>query len=221
MKSRLGISILLLGFVICVFSPFYFMFIGIPSFIIGSLLVWFSDMKTTHKILWSLLPIILWYPLSALFINYHRHISMENAQKKDFYINYDFKGTVTVIESKCGNDPIIKDDRLQFEIPENGIYLFNGELKAGYVDERIFQRYADGNLSTLQDIHSQFINEGMDTTGKEKIIGTSAGAFGRRHNNIDYITFKIVTNKMYSDNELSNWDRVQDRLIDSLIINCK
>jgi len=51
--------------------------------------------------------------------------SARRMQKKDFYVNDNFKGSFTVVESKCGKEPIIENDRLQFKIPENGVYLFN------------------------------------------------------------------------------------------------
>ena len=77
-------------------------------------------------------------------------IGKSTAQKRDYIIPEDFKGTIKIVESKCGETPIIKKGRIQFNIPQNGIYLFNGELKSGYINERHYIQKKNGELVELK-----------------------------------------------------------------------
>ena len=148
-----------------------------------------------------------------------------NAQKRDYYVNYDFKGPFTVIESKCGKEPILKNDRLQFNIPDNGVYLFNGELKSGHIYERVFQINIDGTATRIVDKHWPTENTDKDTAGIEMIVGTRYGSYGSRTNNknekVNSISRFIETNKIYSDKDENRNHFKHDRLVNNLISECK
>lgn len=180
MKKEIGVVIISIALIISVASPYAMLLIGIPVFIIGLVALWISKTNRKTKLLWSIIPPILWFPLAALWLFIYNSIGQINAQKRDYYINESFKGRMMIVESKCGDHPIVKNDRLQFEIPENGVYFFNGELKSGHIDRRVFLKQSNGNTVQLKDGIWPTKPEEKDTLGKEEIVGYWGGSFGTR-----------------------------------------
>lgn len=225
MKKEIGIVIIVIALLVSVASPYAVLLIGIPVFIIGLLALWISKANKRTKLLWSIIPPILWFPLTLIWLFIYNSIGQMNAQKRDFYVNYDFKGSFTVVESKCGEQAVIENDRLQFQIPNNGIYLFDGELKSGHIDERVFQINKDGTTSRIEDKHWPTENAEKDTSGIEKIIGTRFGSFGARTTEDDIktnsISRYIETNKIYSVKEGNKAHFEHDRMIINLLSKCK
>ncbi len=225
MKKQIGISIIVIGFIISLASPYTVMIIGVPTFILGVILLWISKTNKRTKIIWSLVPPILWIPLTTLWLFMYNSIGKMNAQKRDYYISEDFKGAVVIVESKCGNEPILKDDRLQFEIPKTGVYLFNGELKSGHIDRRIFLKKENGELKQLNGGIWPTKSEEKDTTGSETVTGFWGGTFGTRYDQSNsesnFTSINIETNKVYTDKQIWKMNKNQDDLIDILITKCK
>jgi len=62
-----------------------------------------------------------------------------------------------------------------------------------------------------------------DTTEKEKIIGYWGGSFGTRNDesNKNFITINNETKKIYTDKQIWKLNNEREKIIDSLILNCK
>ena len=215
-----GIVIIAIAFIISVVSPYAVFLIGIPVFLLGLLSLWQSKAQRRTKLIWSIAPPVLWFPLTTLWLFIYNSIGQLNAQKKDFYISEDFRGSVVIVESICGNDPILKEDRLQFEIPMSGVYMFNGELESGHIDRRVFLRKESGELVQLENGIRPTKLEDKDTTKQERIIGYWGGVMGTRGEST-FISVNIETNKVYSDKQEWRIKREQEQLIDSLLTDCK
>ena len=189
------------------------------------MVLWFSKATRKSKLIWSIIPPILWLPLTVFWLFVYNSIGQVNAQKRDYYVNYDFKGSFTVIESKCGEEPIIENNRLQFKIPNNGVYLFNGELKSGHIDRRVFLKQSNGKTVQLKDGIWPTKPEEKDTMGKEEIIDYWGGSFGTRtdqkNNESNFITINIETNKVYTEKQIWKMQRDQDKLIKEQLTNCE
>ena len=220
-KSRIGKTLIIIGLIISL-NPYLIFFIGGPIFIIGSIIYWTTKKSKKSKTFWTLIPIIIWYPLMISFFSITGIIGKSTAQKRDYIIPEDFKGTIKIVESKCGETPIIKKGRIQFKIPQNGIYLFNGELKSGYINERNYIQKKNGDLVELKSKYFANKDRRKDTTGIEKIIkidGISYGSFGDDKSN--FIGKDVKTNKIYDDNEKWKMNKEQNEIIDSLRADCK
>ncbi len=98
--------------------------------------------------------------------------------------------------------------------------MFNGELKSGYIDRRVFLRKKTGELVQLENGMRPTKLEDKDTTMQERIIGYWDGGMGAIGES-SYISINIETNKVYSDKQEWRIKREQDLLIDSLLTNCK
>ena len=119
-KYIIGLTIIVLTFLVSL-NPYLLIF-TIPIFLIGVGLLWFSKTKILKKILWTVLPLILWYPLMHLFFYLSGIIGTATAQKLDFNFPDNFKGKAIVIQQiDCGQEILKKDGREQLNFPENGI----------------------------------------------------------------------------------------------------
>ena len=149
------------------------------------------------------------------------------AQKRDYIIPEDYIGRIAVVESECGLTPEKKDGRLQFVIPSNGVYLFDGELKSGILDEKYYVRKQSGERVEIKAIYR---DTEIDTSGEKRIVGVSGGSFSNRtsYNKEGEVSIRlrslhknIVLNKPYRDKELWQLSEAQVKIIDSLLVSCK
>ncbi|MEM6376768.1 MAG: hypothetical protein AAF705_01065 [Bacteroidota bacterium] len=205
-------------------NPYWIIFIGSPVFVLGAIIYWSTNNSKKSKLLWTLIPILFWWPLYFSSIWLHGEIGTALAQKRDYIIPEDLKAKQLVImESKCGKIPPVINDRLQFEFPSNGIYLFNGSLKSGYINERYFLKRENGALEVLESKYWLDDFEIQDTSGSQVIIGLYGGTFGSYNSlskeKINKITKLIAFNKLYDDKALPTYSK-REKILDSLRINC-
>lgn len=154
MWFNIGITLIILSFVAAM-NP-YFLIYAIPVFSAGALFIWLSKRKLKTKVLWTMIPLLAWYPAMLLFLLAYTAIGKANAQKLDFIFEEDFRGRVIVISnSPCGQKVVIKDGREQLYIPENGILLYQGEIEAGIIDHRYFRRTNQGKLIPIPENHAR------------------------------------------------------------------
>lgn len=219
--SLIGKILIIVGLVISL-NPYLIIFIGGPIFLIGVLTYWSTKTAKKSKLKWTITPIVIWYPLMIAFFWVEETIGTAMAQKRDYIISEKFKGTIKVVESECGLKPEIKNGRLQFEIPQNGIYLFNGELKSGYINEKIYIKKENGQLVEIESIFRAAKEAEKDTSGIEKIIGIHGGSYGSfGDNKTNFIEKYVETNKVYDDKTKWRMNKKQDEILDSLRTACK
>lgn len=207
----------------------YFLIITVPLFIIGVVLIWLSAIETSSKNLWTALPVILWYPSFLLFMYSSGIIGTRLAQKLDFIFPKDFKGQVMIIEKmKCGQPKMIIDGREQLIIPKNGILLYQGELKQGYVNHKYYQLLSNNKRIELPERanHMYFSDEKSppdSTTTGVWLSGTGSGTLYPQKENINYrfmyllVASKEESNKFYEFNYMKTFEK----LAETLIIKCK
>jgi len=63
-RAKIGIAIIVVCFIASIY-PYMFMF-AFPVYLVGAILVWLSNLPTVAKVLWTLLPLALWYPVIYL-----------------------------------------------------------------------------------------------------------------------------------------------------------
>ena len=117
-RSRLGKIFIIIGLIISL-NPYLIIFFGGSLFIVGSIIYWTTEKSRKLKFLWTITPMLIWYPLMLSLFWISGIIGTATAQKRDYIIHENFKGKIKIIESECGKVPLIKAGRIQFEIPEN------------------------------------------------------------------------------------------------------
>ena len=143
-KFLIGQIVITLTFLVSL-NPYLLIF-TVPVFLIGVGLLWLSKTKIFNKTLWTILPIILWYPSFHAFMYLTGTIGTATAQKLDFNFPDNFKGKAIVIQQMdCGQEIKIKDGREQLNFPENGILLYKGKIESGYINHQYYYVTSTGD----------------------------------------------------------------------------
>ena len=224
MKVKIGGIIIILSFLISL-NPYLLIF-GIPLFIIGiiTLLLFNKDLKT--KLIWILTPIILWYPMMKLFLYLMGVIGTANAQKLDLIFPKNFKGKAIIIsEMPCGEKIKIIDKREQLYIPENGILLYNGSFKGGYVNNRYFTIDKNGNKTTIPFLANYMFWDDSETKPSESKIGVWLSGGGSIYNHDSYggINYSFREFLISSNDSLEKWSELKqlEKLANGIVAKCK
>ena len=117
MKFIVGIIFIVFGWLISL--NIFLLLVSIPLFLIGAILVLFSDKKILVKIITIVLPIILWFVVWGIMGYF--------IQQKDsviVIIPYKFSGQARVVYGESnGIIPPEEDGKMQLLIPSNGVLI--------------------------------------------------------------------------------------------------
>jgi len=115
-----GLLLIAITFVACVIS-FWLLYYGIFLFAAGTLLVFLSKKPIKTKLLTTILPIIIYVPVTYVFL-----LAYNYTTPKTFLIPIDYDGTVRVVyEEKCGVELHVENGRQIFQFPKSGILILN------------------------------------------------------------------------------------------------
>ena len=174
MIGKIGIGIIVLTFIVSL--NIYLLLFTIPVFVLGVLLVWFSKKKVLTKTLWSVLPVILWYPSFKTFYYLSGTIGTATAQKFDFIFPNGFKGSAIVVGNiSCGQPVKIKDGREQLLFPSNGILLYQGKADAGYINHKYYYQINKDSLLPLPDRASYMYFDDEKNQPPSDVVGVWLG----------------------------------------------
>ncbi|WP_340833040.1 hypothetical protein [Polaribacter sejongensis] len=145
--DKIGISLLVLGFLIPFFIYFGFI-IGLPIYIIGIIILLFGNLKIKQKLLWILIPAILFVPVSKIYSSVSFYFA--DIQKFDIILPENFKGTAIIIDnSDFGQTFEKKHRREQIIFDENGIAFYPTELEMDRSKFRVFTKQKNGELKQI------------------------------------------------------------------------
>lgn len=135
-----------MSFIACVIS-FWLLFYGVPVFIIGTILVFLSTKTIKIKLLTTILPVGVYFPLMYLFLLIYNH-----TEPKTFLIPANYQGTIRIVyEEKCGTK-IQKENRRQLlEFPENGILILSENFDGG-IDNEYYLIDKSGRRTRVEEI---------------------------------------------------------------------
>lgn len=137
MKKRkilfwLGKIIIMLAFIGSEDPPnlsFYVIF----AFALGVIFIWLSGKKVLVKVLWIVLPVILWFPVAKLrnvVANYYFECTQVR-YKVEF--PFHFNGYFAIVEdSPCGQKNNRKNYHEAINVPNSGILLYPKELEYSF-----------------------------------------------------------------------------------------
>lgn len=183
MRDRLGIAIIILAFGVSVISPYWIIFV-IPIFIIGVVITWTTNRTIKQKILWTILPIVIWLPTVYFFMYSGGKLGKWTAQKFDFVFPYKFQGRAVVIgDMPCGQPIKIKDGREVLTFPDNGVLLYQGKIETGYINHKYFQADSLGNNRELRELGDYMFWDDVKNKPSTSLKGVFIGEFGTREIN--------------------------------------
>ncbi|MFD2724580.1 hypothetical protein [Hyunsoonleella rubra] len=146
-RDKIGISFLIIGFLIPFFIYFGFI-IGLPIYVIGIIILLFGNLKIKQKLLWILIPAILFIPVSKTYSSISFYFA--DIQKFDIILPENFKGTAIIIDnSDFGQTFEKKHRREQIIFDENGIVFYPTELEMDRSKFRVFTKQKNGELKQI------------------------------------------------------------------------
>lgn len=220
-------GLIILSFLISL-NPYWLIF-GVPLYIIGVIILLFSKKSIKAKLIWMVTPLILWYPFMHLFFYVMGVIGTATAQKLDLIFPEDFKGEAIVVSNMpCGDEIEILDSREQLRIPENGILLYKGDLKYGYINNRYFKINKNGKKIEIPYRANYMYWDDVESKPDKSIIGIWSRGGGTKYNpssegGINYSFREYVISSKDSLEKWSSFKRSMEleRLTDSLVKKCK
>jgi len=137
-----GIVLLTIGAIGLTFMAF-FMFIGLPIFLIGLILLLLSKKTLKQKLItiavFSACIFLFWF-----IWNRSKTIGPET-----FNIPDEYRGKVVIIfKPGCGEQLLNTDEGYIYEIPNDGILVLDKELKTGFIDHSY--KYIKSNGKTIE-----------------------------------------------------------------------
>lgn len=222
--EHIGKVIIVLTFIASL-NPYILIF-TVPVFIIGAILVWISNLRTKVKAFWTFLPILLWYPSFYLFMYLSSVVGTATAQKLDFVFPIDFEGKVIVVENMpCGQPVKTENGREQLFIPENGILLYSGELKAGYVNHKYFRLLPNGQKTELPERANYMYFDSEKQKPSTSIEGAWLLGLGNgtntQGNHYSYLNLLVASKDSAEKYYEFQYTKNIETLTDSLVNHCK
>ena len=213
-----GSFLIFTSFIACVYS-FYLLIFGIPVFLIGCLLVFISNKKIVKKILFTVVPLILYIPSTILFLFLYNY-----SKPKNILIPSDFSGQLKVIyEEACGSKYEKVDGLKTLNFPENGVLILNEKFDS-HVNFKYFLIDKFGNKTEIPSIENPLDNSVKQpyiTVGKSGVSYHSieANTANKPDKGITYSEF-YVYNDSSATNELHP-EQTLDSITLILVNSCR
>lgn len=119
----IGLTLIAISFIACVVS-FYLLVFGIPTFLVGAILIFLSNQNIKTKLLTTLIPLILYVPSTFLFLYAYNY-----STPKTILIPKNFEGNLRVVyEENCGRNYDKTDGIKTLTFPDNGILVLNEDF---------------------------------------------------------------------------------------------
>jgi len=119
----IGLTLIAISFIACVVS-FYLLVFGIPTFLIGAILIFLSNQNIKTKLLTTLIPLILYVPSTFLFLYVYNY-----SIPKTILIPKNYEGNLRVVyEEKCGSKYDKTDEVKTLTFPESGILILSEDF---------------------------------------------------------------------------------------------
>lgn len=202
-------------------SP-YFVFFTAPAYLIAVVLLWFTRQKVLTKILWSVVPVLLWIPYCFAALYLVAYIDRLKGQKLHFEFAEGFEGKVIVIPNMPCGQPVKRAGGTEYLfIPESGVLLYQGDIKTGGVYHTYSIREANDNVHPLPD--NELSEDGVQQDSTRKGVwlwgtGSKSGQEGtKRYQFLELMVASYKSRDKYNDHVYT--DRLQE-LADSLVDAC-
>ena len=142
----IGLTFIIISFIACLIS-FYLLVFGIPTFLIGALLIFLSKRTIKTKLLTTLIPLVLYIPCTFLFLYIYNYSS-----QKTILIPKNFNGNLRVVyEENCGVVYEKKEGVKTLTFPDNGILILNEDFDS-HVNYKYYLVDKLGNKTEIPQI---------------------------------------------------------------------
>ena len=184
----IGLALVVLAFIACTIS-YYLLAFGLPVFGIGAVLVLFSNRSILVKALTTLLPLLLWFPVSGAFLWFY--VLYNRGTPETYLLPPGYEGEfVVVFGEPCGVEPELEKDRRLLRIPADGRLIVKPEFEGGAIDHEYYFIDSVGNRKPINAI----VEFKERTTAMPCVLLGGSGSVGETPRPIFY-TYLYLFNK--------------------------
>lgn len=206
-----GISLLLIGALGLTFAIF-FAFIGLPVFIIGSIIILLAKRKPKTKALWilgSIGAIVAFWPIWT---------KINTIAPETYLIPEGFSGKIKIIYGlECGMAPKVENGRRILKIPNDGILFVNYKFKSGIIDHEYYLIHKNGGQFKLEQykdykgVIKNIPGIGLGSSGNFPGKMPNGGFSSRSLSTVYYTEFQVIRDSTV------NYDVKKERTFDSIV----
>jgi hypothetical protein len=212
-STFLGIVLIVIGFAV---SLLWYWLFGLPIYTVGVFFLVFSKVKLTTKLVWTLVPLIVFYPLGLLIR------SGNNATPETFLIPSTFKGKFRVIYGEeCGLKTTVENGRQVLSIPPDGILILKNKIEEGWRDQAFYFVTPDGSKE-LAYLNDKKINKSVPNI---IVIGPAVATYNFETSNHQKLTYSYVDFEVIKENSIIDEPSPERNAMDSLsrakLMECK
>ena len=216
----LSLILIIIGAGLTTFIPYllYLYFFPFIIFLIGVILLWFTDRKIKIKILYTIIPILFFFTYQYLWKIYN------TTEPETFLIPENYRGQVFIMfNEKCGNEIKYEEDRRVYEIPNDGILMTKFEDEQGFINQEFYLVDKNGKRKKIEQLDVRDFNEEWTTEkNPNEPPRTKLGIFhaGRTYSNGNS-GFYISTYKDLDSRFGFKYEQKFDSIMTMKISNCK
>lgn len=175
-----SVILIITGYSVCL-MPYWWIF-GTPLILItGIVLIWLSKKTNTIKILFTIMPFILWLPGFWALL----YFGSERMPPETFLIPKNFRGKITLYYGEpCGQTLIKENGRYIYHIPVDGIMVIKNPLETGIIDQNYFfvdstgKKISKIDLLIRQDFNEDYTIQKNKHEPSRKKVGVFLGGTG-------------------------------------------
>lgn len=146
----IGLALVVLAFIACTIS-FYLIPFGLPVFGLGAGLVFLSNRPLWVKVLTTLLPLLLWFPASGIFLRLY--VLYNRGTPETYLVPLGYEGEFVVVYGEpCGVEPELEKGRRLLRIPPDGSLIVKPEFEGGAIDHEYYFIDSIGNRKPINEI---------------------------------------------------------------------
>ena len=207
-----GIILIVLGTLSITISPYtlYFYYLPLIILIVGIILIWLTNTKLITKIVCTISPIIFYSIYTYLW-------TLSNTLPPEFFlIPKDYRGKVNILyKSNCGILLTETENKLIYQIPNDGILILKNEQEFGFINQEFFLVDKSGKKTKLPKMDVRDFNEewtleknpnepsrnqlGIFHWGRTGTYGETTDINGKKIDNYKECTFQEFYISTYND----------------------
>ncbi|WP_157580091.1 DUF6843 domain-containing protein [Rudanella lutea] len=215
----IGLTLIAISFIACVVS-FYLLVLGLPTFLVGVILIFLSKQNIKTKLLTTLIPLILYVPSTFLFLYAYNY-----STPKTILIPNNFEGNLRVVyEENCGRNYDKTDGVKTLTFPDNGILILNEDFDR-HVNYNYYLVDELGNrtkISQILDFKDRIQKRPCVLVGGSGTIGQTieANSTNPEEKDITYSDFYIYNKDTVDKNDFKSKQKF-DSLTTAIVNQCR
>lgn len=214
-----GLTLIIISFIACVIS-YYLLVFGIPTFLLGAILVLLSKQTIQTKLLTTLTPLVLYIPCTFLFLYIYNY-----STPKTILIPKNFEGNLRVVyEENCGRNYDKTDGVKTLTFPDHGILVLNEDFDR-HVNYNYYLVDESGNrteIPQILDFKDKIQKQPCVLAGVSGTIGQAieANSANQEEKGITFSDFYVYNKDTVDRNDYKSQQRF-DSLTTIIVNKCR